>query len=64
MQVYVGLIMLAASRYLVQIFMLLIGQHGLGQVFRYRPLLPIGWMSVQIVSQHRMKMTNIGANYS
>ncbi len=32
---------------LVQVFLLLIGQQGLGHFFRYRPLLPIGWRIVQ-----------------
>ncbi len=34
--------------YLVQLSLLFIGQDGLGQFFRYRPLLPIGWRIVEI----------------
>jgi hypothetical protein len=32
-------------------------QQVLGHFFRYRPLLPIGWNPVQVVGQHRRKMT-------
>jgi hypothetical protein len=37
-----------SGMYLVQVSLFLIGQQGLGQFFRYRPLLPIGWRIVQI----------------
>ncbi len=37
--------------YLVQVSLLLIGQQGLVDFFRYRPLLPIGWRIVQILRQ-------------
>jgi hypothetical protein len=46
------------SVYLVQISLILIGQQGLGHVFTYRPLLPIGWRIVQILRQLRRKTTN------
>jgi hypothetical protein len=55
MQVFVGLIMLAACS---QVSMLLIGQQGLIDFFRYRTLLPIGWRTVQILCQRRRKTTN------
>jgi hypothetical protein len=42
--------------YLVQVSLLLIDQQGLGHFFRNRPLPPIGWRTVQIVRQRRMKM--------
>jgi hypothetical protein len=38
--------------------LLLIGQQGLVDFFRYRPLLPIGWRIVQILRQRRRKTTN------
>jgi hypothetical protein len=44
--------------YVVQISLLLIGQQGLRHIFRYRPLLPIGWNIVQILRQRRRKTTN------
>ena len=44
--------------YLVQVFLLLIGQQGLGDFFRYRPLLPFDWRIVQILRQRRRKTTN------
>ncbi len=44
--------------YLVRISLLLIGQQGLGDFFRYRPLFPIGWRIVQILRQRRRKTTN------
>jgi hypothetical protein len=44
--------------YLGQISLLSIGQQGVGHVFRYRPLLPIAWMIVQIIRQRRRKTTN------
>jgi len=44
--------------YLVQVFLLLIGQQGLGHFFRYRPLIPIGWRIAQILRQRRRKTTN------
>jgi hypothetical protein len=34
--------------HLVQVSLLLIGQQGLGHLFKYRPLLPNGWRIVQI----------------
>ncbi len=49
---------LVSGVYLVQVSVLLIGQQGLGHFFRYRPLLPIGWRTVQIVRQRRRKITN------
>ncbi len=39
-------------------FLLHIGQQGLADFFRYRPLLPIGWKTVQILRQRRRKTTN------
>jgi hypothetical protein len=44
--------------YLVQVSLLLIGQQGLGDFFRYRPLLSIGYRIVQILRQRRRKTTN------
>jgi hypothetical protein len=44
--------------YLTQISLLLIGQQGLADFFRYRPLLPIGWRIVQILRQCQRKTTN------
>jgi hypothetical protein len=44
--------------YLIQVSLLLIGQQGMVHFFRYRPLLPIGWMIVQILRQRRRKTTN------
>ncbi len=44
--------------YLVQASLLLIGQQGLGDFFRYRPLLPIGWRIVQILCNRQRKTTN------
>ncbi len=41
--------------HLVQVSLLLVGQQGLGDFYRYRPLLPIGWRIVQILRQHRRK---------
>jgi hypothetical protein len=41
--------------YLVQVSLFLIGQQGLKYFFRYRPLLPIGWRTVQILRQCRRK---------
>ncbi len=41
-----------------QVSLLLIGQQGLDNCFRYRPLLLIGWRIVQILHQLRRKMTN------
>jgi hypothetical protein len=43
---------------LVHVSLLFIGQQGLGHFFRYRPLHPIGWRTVQIVRQCRKKITN------
>ncbi len=37
--------------HLVQVSLLLIGQQGLGDFYGYRPLLPNGWSSVQILRQ-------------
>jgi len=37
--------------YIVHVYLLFIGQQGLGHFFRYRPLHPIGWRTVQIVRQ-------------
>jgi hypothetical protein len=58
MLVYVDLTMLAVCTYVVQVSLLLIGQQGLEDFFRYRSLLPIGWRIVQILRQHRRKTTN------
>jgi hypothetical protein len=44
--------------YLVQVSLLLIGQQGLGDLFRYRPLLPIDWRITQILRQRRRNTTN------
>jgi hypothetical protein len=41
-----------------QVSLLLIGQQGLGDFFRSRPLLLIGWRIVQILRQIRRKTTN------
>ncbi len=57
MQVCVGLYDVTGV-YLVQISLFKIGQQGLGLVFTYRPLLPIGWRIVQILRQRRWKTTN------
>ncbi len=46
--------------YLVHVPLLRISQQGLGHFFRYRPLLTIGWRTVQIVRQRRRKMINTG----
>jgi hypothetical protein len=40
------------------VYLLLIGQQGLAQFFRYRPLLPIGWRIAQILRQRWRKTTN------
>jgi hypothetical protein len=54
MLVYCGLIILVAcTYYLVLVSVILIGQQSLRNFFRYRPLLPIGWRTVQIVRQRR-----------
>jgi hypothetical protein len=44
--------------YKVQVSLLLIGQQGLGNFFRYWPLFPIGWRIVQILRQRRRKTIN------
>jgi hypothetical protein len=44
--------------YLVWVSLLLIGQQGLVDFFRFRPLLPIGWRIVQILRQRQKKTTN------
>jgi hypothetical protein len=44
--------------YLTQVSLLLIGQQGLVDFFRYRPLLPIGWGIVQILRTAGGKTTN------
>jgi hypothetical protein len=44
--------------YLGQVSLLLIGQQGLEDFFRYRPLLPKGWTIVQILRKQ------YSANYS
>jgi hypothetical protein len=41
--------------YLVQVSLLLIGQQGLVDFFRYWPVLPIGWRIVQIIRQRLRK---------
>ncbi len=43
----------------VRLTWFLIGQQGLVQFFRYRPLIPIGWRIVQISCRCRRKTTNI-----
>jgi hypothetical protein len=48
----------AVSVYFVQVSLLLIGQQGLVDFFRYRPLLPIGWRIMLILRQRRRKTTN------
>jgi hypothetical protein len=59
MRVYVCLIFDKVSViYLVQVSLPLIGQQGMGDFFRYQPLLPIGWRTVKILCQRRRKMTN------
>jgi hypothetical protein len=57
MRVFIGLIFYKVSGiYLVQVSLLLIDQQGLRNFFRYQPLLPIGWRTMQIVCQrHRKK---------
>jgi hypothetical protein len=47
--------------YLVQVSLLPVGQQGLVDFFRYRPLLPIDWRIVQILRQRRRKTTNTAA---
>jgi hypothetical protein len=42
----------------VGVYLLLLGQQGLVDFYRYRPLLPIGWRIVQILRQRRRKTTN------
>ncbi len=42
----------------VQVSLLHIGEQGLRHFFRYRPLLPIGWRTVQILHQRWRKRTN------
>jgi hypothetical protein len=44
--------------YLIPVSLILIGQQGLVDFFRYQPLLPIGWMTAQILRQRRKKTTN------
>jgi hypothetical protein len=44
--------------HLIQVSLLLIGQQGLGHIFSYQPLLPIGWTIVQILRQRRRTTTN------
>jgi hypothetical protein len=44
--------------YLTQVSLLLIGQLGLVDSFRYRPLIPIDWSIVQILHQRQRKTTN------
>jgi hypothetical protein len=43
---------------LVKLSVILIGQQGLGHFLMYRPLIPIGWRTVQIVRQCRRKIRN------
>ncbi len=54
MRVYVDLIV--SGMYLVQVSLLLIGDQVCDT--SDRPLLPIGWMTVQIVCQRQRKITN------
>ncbi len=56
-RVYVGLIIMLAAVYLVEVSLLLIGQRGLGHFFRYWPLLLIGWRIVKVLRQRRRKTT-------
>jgi hypothetical protein len=44
--------------YLVQVSLLLIGQQGLVDFFRYWPVLPIGWRIEQIIRQRLRKTTS------
>jgi hypothetical protein len=44
--------------YLVQVYLLLIGQQGLEDFFRYLPLRPTGSRIVQILRQHLRNNTN------
>jgi hypothetical protein len=43
--------------YLTQVSLLLIGQQDVVHFFRYRPLLPIGWLIVQILRQRQGNTT-------
>jgi hypothetical protein len=43
-----------SGAFLVNISLLLIGQLGLGHLFRHRPLLPIGWNAL-VISKDRLK---------
>jgi hypothetical protein len=43
---------------LIQVSLLLTGQQGLGDFFRYQPFLPIGWNIVQILRQRQRKIIN------
>ncbi len=47
--------------YLVQVFLILIGQLGLGHFHRCRPLLPIGWRIVQILRQRQKENDHYSA---
>jgi hypothetical protein len=47
--------------YLVQVFLNLIGQQGVGHFSRYWPFFPIGWRTVQIVRRENDKYS---ANHS
>ncbi len=47
-----------SGEYLIQVSLLLTGQQGLVDFFRYRPLHPIGWRIVQILHQRRRKTSN------
>jgi hypothetical protein len=44
--------------YLVLVYLLLIGQQGLGHFFKYRPLLLIGWRILQILLQRRRNVNS------
>jgi hypothetical protein len=44
-----------ACRYLIQVSLLLIGQQGYADFFRYRPLLRIGWRILQFYAKARGK---------
>ncbi len=44
--------------HLVQVSLIFVGQQGFRSLIKYRSLLPIGWRTMQIISQRLKKMTN------
>jgi hypothetical protein len=62
MLVYVGFNV--SGVYLVQVSLLLIGQQGLGDFFRYYPLVPIGQRIVHIFSPTPEENDQYSANHS